>query len=354
MPVKYTRPILVVLPPRPVVNKKPQFGSFAGRFEKFAIKGLRKPFGNIPAPVFITNLRVKSIMRFMFQSDRIIGEISFLATPLFSAMETTYWDKFTKKRNAYRQLLPSGFIHLPKRLGYNITACRTSRRYLRVLSRLVKGAMHVDIDFIGSVGRPALEARFDVDAGGNMAELSSVTPYFLPKRCEASYCFTAPMSGWLSENYAKDLIFSPETSLCFLDYRKAYSSIHTSRILLTGFNRIAGKIVSFQINSSIAQDSYKYNDNVIFYDGEITPLPPVKITMPYGYTKQWIIQDTEGMVDLTFEPISTQDRHLTAFLLKANYSTIYGTFAGNVLRKDGSPVTLEKFTGIAKRLDFRF
>ncbi|MBQ7612951.1 MAG: DUF2804 family protein [Spirochaetaceae bacterium] len=351
----YTRPLLSNIPTSPVENKKAHFGLYKGRFENFAIKGLHRPFGTLHIPTALSNLRVNSLMRLMFQSETVIGEIAFFVGPLFSAMETTYWNKTTKKKNAYRQLLPPGFIHLPKRLGYNITACRTERRYIRFLSRMVKGSFYADIDFVGSTHRPALEARFDIDfTSPQAAEVSAVTPYFVTKRCEASYMSVAPLSGWLSENYFTDLAFSPKTSVCYFDYRKAYYTVKTFRTHLTGFGFLDTVLTAFQLSSSVAPDSDKYNDNVLFYNGEITPLPSVKITMPYGEQKAWNIQDTEGMVDLTFTPLSTQNRHLSIIFWKAHYDTIFGHFDGTLLTKDGKRICLSGYSGIAKRLNLRF
>lgn len=348
--VLYTRQILSRTPVSPVENRNSNFGNFAGRFENFAIKGLYRPYGNLPIPIWITNLTVTTIVRLLFHSPQIIGELSFFSGFSCTIMETVYWNKATKKRNSYRQFLPRGFIHMPKRLGYNITACRTKWRYTKLLSRLNKGSMHADIDFVGSVGRPALEARFDIDfTDSEVAELSSVIPFFVAKRCEASYNFTAPITGWLSENYFRDFVFPIEESVCFYDYRKAYCGHTTKRIFMTAFGRQNDKILSFQLNSSVAPDSYKYNDNLIFYGGEITPLPPVKITMPYGIEKKWNIQDTEGMIDLIFTPFSVLNRQI----LRSSYNIVYGAFDGTILTKSGKRLKLQTYSGIARRANLK-
>lgn len=351
----YMRPILQKLPNKPFDKDGISFGTYAGRFEDFAIKGLNRPFGNLKIPTFLTNTRVNSLMRLLFQSEQIIGEITFFVSSFFVAMETVYWNKKTKKRNSYRQLLPFGFIHLPKRLGYNITACRTRKRYVRILSRLTKGSMHADIDFIGSARRPALEARFDIDfKDSDITEVSTVTPFKVNKRFEVSYNFNGAISGWLSENYFSDFVFEKDTSTCVFDYRKAYCGLKTKRIFLSGFGRIDGKITSFQLNSSIAPDSYTYNDNILIYGNEITTLPPVKITMPFGLDKKWNIQDIEGMIDLSFQPISVMSRRTSLFFLRMNYDTIYGNFTGTILRKNGKSIKLENYTGLAKKINLRF
>ena len=52
------------------------------------------------------------------------------------------------------------------------------------------------------------------------------------------------------------------------------------------------------------------------------------------------------MIDLTFTPQSVNSRRLNLILLRTTYSTIYGTFEGVLLTKDGKKITLKAFPGI--------
>ena len=97
-----------------------------------------------------------------------------------------------------------------------------------------------------------------------------------------------------------------------------------------------------------------YNENLLVVDGEITPLPGVKITHPYGLTNQWIIQDTESMVDLSFTPVSDNLRNFSIFIIHAKLHTMYGLFNGNLLDKKGKTISIKDFSGIAKAQRIRF
>lgn len=74
----YTRRIIPKAPKSPFDGQDIHFGTYQGRFERFAIKGLPRAFGNLPISIFLTNRRVNSLMRLLFQSEQIIGEITFL------------------------------------------------------------------------------------------------------------------------------------------------------------------------------------------------------------------------------------------------------------------------------------
>ena len=70
------------------------------------------------------------------------------------------------------------------------------------------------------------------------------------------------------------------------------------------------------------------------------------MTHPFGIDKNWIIQDTESMVDLTFVPSSVTKRILNIIAMRTSYSTIYGTFEGTLLTSEGEKITLRSLPGI--------
>ena len=59
------------------------------------------------------------------------------------------------------------------------------------------------------------------------------------------------------------------------------------------------------------------------------------------------------MIDLVFTPKSTSQRLLSLVLLHAQYFTVYGTFAGNLITKDGKLIELKDFPGIIKNQRIR-
>ena len=93
----------------------------------------------------------------------------------------------------------------------------------------------------------------------------------------------------------------------------------------------------------------KYNDNVLFTEGQFTPLPPVRITHPFGISKNWTIQDYESMVDLEFTPQSCVSRKANFILVNANYDTVFGFLNGTLLDSDGNKIQLKDFPAVAKR-----
>ncbi len=350
---QYTR-IITPAPRKPVERGRPLFGSYSGMFHNFDIRGLKNPYGRLPSPSFITDLRVIDTLRLVFCDEHILGAIEFFYGGYFSYMETMFWLRQTNRQFAYRQILPAGFMHLPHYIPYSVAACRVRRRYVRLFSRLSKGMLHADFDFLGSRGRPTCEGRLDFDAcNPECTDYSAVIPYFVNRRCEAVYLRSFRSTGWISFGSDWDIQLDKKTAAGFLDFRQAYIGLRTRRAFLIGLGYLDGVQVSFQLSDSTSTDKYAYNDNMLFFGGKRIPLPPVRISRPYGSGEQWIIQDTENMVDLTFNPATVLHRKLNAFVCKTDYKIICGTFDGFFLTPEGQEIKLKAFTGLGKRIRMR-
>ena len=319
----------------------------------FDIRDMKHPFGNLPVPRFITNIRIMGIMRFLFCDENNIGEIELFNAGYFSFMETTLWNRKTRRRIAYRSIIPPGLMKFPNNFVNSVTACRTHGRFVRIHSRLQKKLVHADFDFLGSDARPPCDGRLEINlVSDKAAALSSVIPFGVRRRCQLSYQVSAPLHGWISTGY-DDYHITEDVGVGFFDVRKAYFPLRTKMSKLVGMGRIGDKVVSFQLGNPVSHDDDRYNDNVLFIDNRTWPLPPVKITRPYGISGDWIIQDTESMVDLVFTPISDSARRLSAFVVRTDYHTVYGLFEGVLLTGDGEKIVLKSFPGIGKKILLR-
>ncbi len=348
----YTRQIDPA-PDTPVNNGKALFGTYSGSFKRFDIRNVRRPFGDLPLPVILTNLRVMEMLRFVFCDDEYIGEIELFDAGYFSYMETTVWNRITQRKFAYRRLLPPGLMPLPKKLDNTITACRTRKRYLRILTRLARNQILADFDFVGSDFRPPCSGHLEMRTDGpSSGSLSCVTPWRVKRRCQASWQSCGPLSGFIRTGF-EDHEMLKDSSAGFFDLRQAYYSLRTKSSRMIGLGWIGGALISFQLGNPVSGDENRYNDNVLFIDNEVTPLPPVRITRPEGISGPWIIQDTESMIDLVFHPVSDSYRQMSAFVVRTSYHSVYGTFDGVLLSGSGEKLQLKGFPGIGKKILLR-
>ena len=132
---------------------------------------------------------------------------------------------------------------------------------------------------------------------------------------------------------------------------RAYYKFHSKSSSAYGIGNIKGKDIIFYIKTSNmdAADSDSYNSNVLIVDGKQTALPPVYMTHPFGIDKNWIIQDTESMVDLTFTPRSLCSRLINIIFFRRSYTSLYGTFDGVIMDSKEQKYNLKNFPGVISR-----
>lgn len=354
----YTR--IVSVPPKKLVeNGKPVFGTFSCAPERLDIRNVRRPFGVLPLPMFITNLRIRSRLSFFFCAGEYIGSVEFMDAKVFGSAELVLWNMVDGKKYAYRAVVGPRRRFIPHLLEHGICFVSGRKRYFRVSW----DRCHKIVSFVftarGDSVRPSVSGTLSADISSpDFCEMAAVLPAPVMRRCRGVYRLTAPIKG----NIAFSNVYSTQkaeaahiegSSLFTLG--RAYCKLRTLTDMVFGTGSCKGKSVTFCIlqTSLEAVDPDRHNENILFVDGVMTPLPPVRITRPYGVTGKWIIQDTESMVDLAFTPVSDNLRILSIFILRTTSHTVYGKFEGVLLTAAGDRIVLKDFPGMAKKQNLR-
>lgn len=348
----YTR---LVLPPPPelIQNNKPVFGTFAGAPVSMDIRGVHMPFGVIPLPTFITNFRIKSRLSFTFALGNYIGLVEFYDAKIFGFNEIVFWDISSGKRYAYRHLMGPSRRLIPHELRATVCASRYKKRYIRVSWDRDKNRISLLFNVAGDSARPYANGAFISHfSEEGIGDATFVTPLPTMRRCAASYYMTFPLHGALSITPLDEStkVMDDMDGLGLIDMSRSYLLFRSRSEYVTGMGIVKGKKVVFRIQTTSldAVDAEKYNANALFVDGEMTPLPPVRITHPRGLKGRWNIQDTESMVDLVFTPVSDLARTVSVLILRTRYHIMYGTLEGALLTKEGEKIIIKSMPGIAK------
>lgn len=342
-----------------VKNGKPVFGTFSGLPAKLDIRGVKNPYTNLPLPPFITNLRIKSRLSFFFGMGDYIGSIDFFDAKVFGLAEVNIWNVQTKQRYFFRSFMGPRKRFVPHKLDTASTSCYKKARYIRISWDRAHNKFSVIFHLQGDSVRPSIGAAFRGHfSAPSVAQLTSVQPAPTLRRCVARYCLTLPLHGSLTFTPRHE---APKTmqdvdGISFFDINRSYMKFVTKNEYATALSIVDGEYISFRLETGSldAVDADIYNGNVFFYNGSVTPLPPVVITHPFGILGKWIIQDTENMIDLTFSPVSDNKNVLSMIFLRAEYRTIYGTFDGVMMTADGKKVPIRSMPGLTKAYVIRF
>ena len=157
-----------------------------------------------------------------------------------------------------------------------------------------------------------------------------VNPSPISSRCNATWVCTMNVQGNISLNNETS---EPKPGIALLMSSRGYYKQRNKSTIAWGIGTVKNQEIIFQLgNSNLdSTDPDKYNSNILVVNGKKTALPSVVITHPFGYDKNWIIQDTESMIDLTFTPSSLYSRKINLIFMQTNYSHIYGIFEGVLL-----------------------
>lgn len=348
----YTREIMDT-PESLVKNYKPVFGTFKGHPKRLDIRGVFKPYGTIPLPTFITNLRIKSRLTFSFDIGEYIGRITFVDAKIIGYSEVIFWNKSTNQKFVYHSVMSMRKRFVPHDLEFASTSSYSKKRYARISWDRAHGKLSAVFDLKGDSVRPSAHGAISADfSDRQFAELTCSRPNPTSRRCSAIYNSTLPSHGTITLAYKNGQTRTMEDSAgvaCF-DISRTYMKFRSHGEFVQGFGISKGRDIAFRIaaESHDAADTDKYNLNVLFCDGKVTPLPPVVITHNMGMDNLWVIQDTENMVDLTFTPISSNLKKISAIILRTVYRSVYGTFEGTVVTADGEKITFKSLPGLAE------
>lgn len=93
------------------------------------------------------------------------------------------------------------------------------------------------------------------------------------------------------------------------------------------------------------------SENAILYNYQIHKIGEVRFDFdPEDLMKEWKIHDTEGRVDLVFEPWVDRKSKTNALLIKSVQDQCFGAFSGTVILDDGTPVQIDEAVGFAEKV----
>ena len=351
----YTRN-LKEAPDNLIKDGKAQFGSYSKPPKSLNIKGMKYPFGVLPLPTFITNLRIRSNLSFIFSTSEYFGTIDLLDSKIYGFSEINIWNKKTLQRYSYKNVMLLIRRLIPKDLEKGICSTYSKSRYVRVAWDKNKNRYSIVFNLKGNDVRPNFMGSFVATYDDKRVSLTSVLPAPIMRRCYASYQQVMTVQGGLCITRGKmNPFFFPQQTQSLFVLTRAYYKSRTINNLITGIGKVGDNEITFRISDMtiFPSDKETYNENVLFVNNEITPLPPATVAYPFGRMKKWSIQDTESMIDLVFTPDSASQRLVSVVLLHAQYFTVYGTFDGVLITKDGKSITLKDFPGIIKNQRIR-
>jgi hypothetical protein len=346
----YTREIQ---PPRyaPIEKGIPIPGTWTRPFGHVDLLSVKHPY-RIPIPGWLRDWRIKEWESFRIQDECFYLDALLGNMKSFRMAHVFLYNKNTGEQMRFRKFLPLGAWRLPQELSNASIESRSYGFFFRIHDWFDAGMIKVDIDIESTRRRPSFTAHLELDLYRTGITPLVVNLLFADRRNMYAYKAPAAVRGDMVFG-GRHIFLDPSVSSgIFCDY-KGFFPYRMRSVWCTGTGFDAGRRFGFSIAENQTRENFKNNENALWVDGELTPLPPVRITMPEGVGEEWIIQDTEGMVDLTFTPKVGRQQALNLIAARTEYNSPLGYFSGVLLNSKGEQIQMRNLWGLGEKLYLR-
>ncbi len=319
------------------------FGTFESEFKAMDFLKADRP-SSLPNFMNKTKLTLWEACEINF--DKLVLLTAVCDMALFGTALTVLYDKRTKKCVSWQEMLiPASKAVIAKNLlGGNETYSKGKKVKIRFVNNfesgkaIVSGTADSKTDGMLSY-RVALE---------RVSKPSIVSIPFGTNRPLYSQKDLFRVDGYI--DYNGERFHATDATTAIIDDHRGYypRRAHYDWVTTMGKKEIDGKAQYFGFNltrnQSIDQD--KFNENLIWFEGNTTLLTPV--IFRHETDRLWHVQDEHGMVDLTFDIGDEFLMRVAAKVIDIDYHITFGTLSGYVCDPDGNKYVLDGMTGIGE------
>lgn len=347
----YTRDILA---PRasPVENGTPLEGTWDRAFEEVDLLEIRKPY-RYALPRWARDYRIKEWEWFTAQNDLFMLEAMLCNLKLYRMAQVLLYDKENGEKFIFRKIMPGTGWQLPRSLANSSVDSHSSSFFFRIHSWLDADIVRLDFNIKATRRRPALTIHLAYNISSQDLTPIAVSLGFTGRRVMYAYKVLAPVRGDIVFGGRHISLKQDSCSGFFCDYKGFFPyRMMTTVCSSTGFDA-ENRRFGFHIAENQTRESNKNNENALWVNGRLTPLPLVRITMPNGPDDKWIIQDVEGMVDLTFTPKEPNRSGMGLFFTHAEFTAPLGYYNGMLVNSGGERIQVRNLFGMGEKLYLR-
>lgn len=331
-----------------VVEGKFQFGRYASPPGRLNMLDVSRPY-HYPVLRFIKRTRLKDWQAFQFGDERWFFFTALYTAKLFSLVIFYAYDRESKKRHGFKHLIPGKAFSFSDSLSGSRVSWGRKRKHFSAECFFKDGRIALDMACVHRNVERSMTGHFEFScAPSQSAPLSVCLPLGM-NRAMYSTKLLMPMTGTFTIGGAEHRFETP-AAMGVMDDHKGFYPYILRYDWVSGFGLDAkGRRVGFNLTDNQVRDQERFNENCLWINNRIYSLPPVKVTRPQGASGEWIIQDTEGMVDLVFVPTVPNDLVFNAGLLAADYHGPMGRFRGVIKNGTGEKIDAELLFGAGEQ-----
>lgn len=340
-----------ILPPRfsPIEDGSPLFGTWDRAFENVDLLEIHRPY-KYPLPGWVKDSRIKEWEWFTVQNDSYMLEALLCNLKLYRMAQVLLYDRENGKKFVFRKIIPGSGWRFPYNLANSYVDSRSSSFFFRIHSWLDADTVKLDLNIAATRRKPSLTVHLAYNTASHDVTPMAVSLGITGQRIMYSYKTLAPVHGDMVFDGRHISLKQDSCSGFFCDYKGFYPyRMQITVCSASGFDS-ENRRFGFHIAENQARETNRNNENALWLNGKLTPLPPVVITMPNGPEDNWIIQDVEGMVDLTFTPKEQNRSGMGLIFTRVDFNAPLGHYNGMLVTADGEQIQVRNLFGMGEKL----
>jgi hypothetical protein len=336
----------------PVENGVPVQGTWTSPFEELDLLAVHRPY-RYPLPRSLRDYRIKEWESFIIQDDRFFLEAALADFKLYRVAQVLLFDKESGEKVKYLNRIPFKGWKLPRGLHNSSLYSQSRGFFFRIHNWLDADIIRIDLNIEAGRGRPAFTSHLAYDLDRDKTVPLVVNLCFSERRCVYAYKALAAVRGDMVLGGRRFSFDSARTTGFFFDCKGFFPyRMQSVWCNASGFDG-QGRRIGFSLAENQARENRRNNENVLWVEGEMTPLPAVRITMPEGIHSDWIIQDLEGMVDLVFSPRESLRSGYNILVSRASLESPLGCYNGALVSAAGERIPVHNLWGSGEKLYLR-
>jgi len=325
-----------------------EYGRFGTPFGRANLIDAERPY-RYPLPRLLKSFRLKEWRAFQLGDGRwffftALYDAKTMGLALFHA-----YDRERKRRIGFQAPLPGGRLDFGESLSGTRTVFRSGGRYLEYRLEYDSGYMTISVLRREREAARSFAGEFRLSCKPKVAAPESVCLPLGINRAMYSTKVLMPCEGEFQSG-GEAFSIGPPSAMGILDDHKGFYPYRMRYDWVTGFGLDQKKRrVGFNLTDNQVRDQAKYNENCLWINNRVWPLPPIRVTRPQGAAGEWVVQDTEGLVDLVFVPEAKNDLRFNFGLVESDYHGPFGSFRGVVKNGEGEKIQAELLYGAGEQ-----
>jgi hypothetical protein len=289
--------------------------------------------GPLSMPRKAKELSLKEWQHFALVNDDFYVSMALFDAKRLGLVQIIVYDRKRDRVHEYeRRCLPRD-IELADGLHRGQCRYRNGEFMLSFTNRLERGYHELSFSAPRTRNSPAISGRVELFEPLEEVEPMVVALPFDDGRAMYSHKAVLPFEGVMQLG-DQNVRFERGSAYSLVDIHKGYYPFVMTWHWATGALWRDGELVGFNLTNNQVRDQRRFNENGLWVDGRLSPLPPVRFEFnPQRHMDSWRIRDNFGRVELEFIPDTLRRVDINLGVMKSRYRGPFGRFRG-YLRDD--------------------